>query len=145
MHTFKNAMPRFIDPRHSASGRRAPHQKDNPPGPLFGHDVDDLLGEFLPPLFRVAVGLLGAHGQHRVEQQDALLGPRHEQAAVVRRRLEVRVILRERDEHVLQRGRRDPSANGKTKPVGLVDVDVGILPDDNRFHRIKRRVFRPRT
>lgn len=143
MHTLEHAMPPSIDRRHPRFRRRAPHQEHDPPRPLLRHDVDDLLRELFPPLLRVAVGLLVAHGQDGVEHQHALFRPRHEQAAVLGRGLEVGVVLFERDVDVLQRGWGGSLADGETESVGLVDVVVGVLAEDHGFHRVERGMFGP--
>ena len=70
-------MPAAIDLGDVFLGGRAPGEEDDAAagGVQAGDDVDDLLGEALPALVGVAVGLVGAHGEAGVEHEHAAVGP----------------------------------------------------------------------
>lgn len=84
----------------------------------------------------MAVRLVGPHGQARVEQEYAAVGPGREQAALVARRGEGRVVVLEADVHVAERGGRGGGrAHGECEAVRLVDVVVGVLAEDDDLDR----------
>jgi hypothetical protein len=115
-----------------------------PPGAPGRHHVDDALGEALPAAVGVAVGLVRPDRQARVEQEHPALGPGCEEAAVAGRRREGRVVVAEPHVHVAQRGRarrRRPDREGEA--VRLVDVVVGVLPEDHHLDGVEGRVAGP--
>ena len=82
----------------------------------------------------MAVGLVGLDGQAGVEEQDAAIGPGREEAAVLGRGLEVGIIFLESGVHVLQAWRGGCwRTDGEAETVGLVDVVVGVLAEDDGF------------
>jgi hypothetical protein len=71
---------------------------------------------------------MSADGKAGVQQQDAAIGPRCEEAAVLWGRTEGRVVIGETFVDVFEgRGSGGRCADGETKPVGLVQVVVGVL------------------
>lgn len=78
--------------------------------------------------------LVSADGQTCVEHEYAALGPWCEQTTFVRRRLEAGVVLLESDVHVSEGRRGDGrTSNGEGKAVGLIDVVVRVLTEDDDF------------
>ena len=129
MHTLQNTMPLPIDLRHPLPSRQPPRQKHHAPRPDPGNRIDDLLGKFLPSLIRVAIRVVRADRQTRVQQQDAAVGPGRQEAAVFRRgRFEGRVVFGQGEVDVFERWRgRSRRADGETEAVRLVVVVVGVL------------------
>jgi hypothetical protein len=84
----------------------------------------------------VRTGLAGAYGQHRVEQQHALLGPGAEVAVPRRGDPEVVAQLLE---DVAQRGRdRDALADAEAQAVRLALLVVRVLAEDQHPRRVGR-------
>ena len=75
MYTLKDAMPGLVHLGHPLRRRQSPGQKNDPFGPLFGHDVDDLLGELFPAMLGMTVGLVCTHRQACVQHQHTTFGP----------------------------------------------------------------------
>jgi hypothetical protein len=145
MHALEHQMSRrLLNRQRPLLRRRAPAQKHDA-ALAHAHDgVDDALGEALPAFVRVAVGLVRLHRQTRVEQQDAAVGPGRQQAAVVRGRLEIWVVLFQTDVDVAQRGGQfGARPDGEAEPVGLVVVVVGVLAQDDDFDGVERCVAGP--
>lgn len=144
MHTLQHQMLAPINLRATLLRRRAPSQEHDAVRALSGDGVDDFLREALPPLFAVAVGLVCADGETSIQQQNTAVSPRSEQATVPRRGLEVRVVLFQGDVHVLQTRRsRGWGPDGEAQTMGLVDVVVGVLAQDDGFHIVEWCVARP--
>lgn len=123
---------------------RAPGQEHDALRAPLADDLEHLGREALPALVLVAVRLVGAHRQHGVEQQDAAVGPGRQQAAPVRRRREGRVVDLQGLVDVDQgrrRGRR--RAHGEREAVGLVQVVVGVLAEDDDFDGVEGGVPGP--
>jgi len=134
MHGLEHEMPLLVHLFHPLRGRTSPRQIHNTPCAPLSYDIDHLLRELLPPLVLVAVGLVRLDGQTSIEEQDSSVRPRREQTAVLGWGLEVWVVLSKRDIDVLEgwwRGCRRP--NGEAETVGLVQVVVRILAEDDRF------------
>ena len=145
MRRLQNMMLLRVHARDPLRGGRAPGQEDNAARPALRDGVDDLLREALPAVAGVAVGLVRAHGQAGVQQEDAAIGPGGEQAAAARRRFEGcgKVVL-QAGVDVLERGWGGRGwANGEGEPVGLVDVVVGVLAEDDDFDGRERGVTGP--
>ena len=145
MRRLQHQMPLSLcSPAQPLRSRRPPRHEHDPARARAGDGVNHLLRKLLPPFARVAVCLVRAHRQRRVEQQHAAVGPGREQAATAHRRLEVRIVGPEGGVDVLERGRCGRGrAHGKGEAVGLVDVVVGVLPEDDAFHRGQRSVAGP--
>ena len=145
MHALQHAMLRLrLDPLHPILRRHPPRQEHHPLRPHLGHRVNHLLRKLLPPMIRMAVRLVRPHRQARVEHQHAPIRPRSQQPAVLGRRREGRVVLLDGRIDVLQgrrRGRR--RADGEAQPVGLVDVVVGVLAENDGFDGGEGRVAGP--
>ena len=129
MHTLQHAMPHPIHLAHPLRRRRPPRQKHDPVRPPPRHDVNHLLRKLLPAAVGVAVGLVRAHRQARVEQQDAAVRPGGQQAAFFGRRFEgVGVFDLEELVDVGEGGGRwGRRADGEAEAVGLVEAVVGVL------------------
>lgn len=144
MDRLQHAVFLAVDAGDALPGRRAPGEEDDTASAHAGHGVQGFLGEALPAFIRVAVGLVGADGQAGVEHEHAALGPRRQQPAFVRRRLEGRVVVLDALVHVGQRrgrGRRRP--HGEREPVRLVVVVVRVLADDDGFDFVEGGVSGP--
>lgn len=97
---------------------------------LLVEDLDDAVGEVLPPDIRVGVRLVSDDRQACVQQQNALLGPGLQIPVV--RALVPRDIRLQLGVHVLEaRGDGHPGVDGEAESVGLAVVVVRILPDDD--------------
>src|SRR5207302_961335 len=95
--------------------------------------------KYLPALVAMRVGLMGADGEHGVEQQDTLVRPGNEAAA--RRRGDVHVdheLLEDVDE---RRWRPYTRRHRKRQSMGLALVVVRILSQDDDADRNKRGVL----
>ena len=76
----------------------------------------------------VRVCLAGAYGEAGVEEEDALVGPRGEQAAVLGRRAEIGVFFLDGCVDVLEGGwSRGWRPDGEAQAVGLVVTVIGVL------------------
>jgi hypothetical protein len=95
MHALQHTMLLAVHLADPLPSGRAPGQEHHAPAPLRRHGVDDLLREALPAVVRVRVRLVGADRQAGVEQEDAAVGPGGEEAASVRGRGEVGVVVLE--------------------------------------------------
>lgn len=126
----------LVDQRDLLLGVVAPEDEHGWIGPL-GHCADHRVGDLLPALGLVGVRLAAADRQHRVEQEDALLGPRH-QIAVVRDGQAELVV------HLLvdvAQGRRRLHArlDREAQTVPLALAVVGVLAEDEHLHPVVRR------
>ena len=100
----EHMMVRVGDQRALALGEVTPEQKDDRLFPLV-EQCNDTVGELLPADAAMACRHAAAHGQHRVEQQDAVLRPAGEIAALRRGIAEVvAVLLEDVDERRRRRG-----------------------------------------
>lgn len=134
VHTLQYAMPSFIHLLHPLSRRLAPSQEHHPLRPPLRRNIDDLLREPLPALLRMAIRFMRSDRKTRVQQQHAAVSPRGEQAAVVGRSFEKRVILFERFVYIFEgRGSGCWCTHGEAEAVGLVEVVIGVLADDDGF------------
>lgn len=68
----------FVDFCYSGSGRPAPSKEDDAVSSYSSNEVDNPLGEFLPALVGMTVGLVSTNSKASVEHQDATLSPRYE-------------------------------------------------------------------
>lgn len=144
MHRLQHAVPVPVDVLDPQARGAAPGQEDDAARALRGHDVDDLLRERLPALLGVRVGRVRANRQAGVEQQHPAVGPGGQEAGLVGRGPEGRVVDRDALEDVVQRRRGDRwGADGEAEAVGLVDVMIGVLADDHRLNGVEGRVLRP--
>lgn len=134
MNALQHAVLRLVDLCHPLPGRRAPSQEHDAPCPRLRHNVNHLLRELLPAVVGVAVGFVSSDREAGVEHQDPVVGPRCQQAAAVRRRVEGRIVLLQRGVDVLQRRRsRVGGTDGEGEPVGLADVVVRVLAKHHDF------------
>lgn len=134
VHALENEMLLGVNLDDALAGGRAPRHVDDAARALLRDEVNDLLREALPAAVRVRVGLVRADRQAGVEHEHAAVRPRGQQAAVLGRRAEARVVLPEGNVHVLERrGGRGRGADGEGEAVGLVVVVVGVLADDDDF------------
>lgn len=92
----------------------------------------------------MAICFVCTHRKARIEQQDAAVGPRGKETAVVGWGFERGVVLLEGLVHVLEGRRRAGGwADGEAEAVGLVDVVVGVLAQDDGFHCVEGGMARP--
>lgn len=144
MYTLKNAMPGLVHLGHPFRRRRSPSQKDDPFGPLRGHDIDDLLGELLPAMLGMTIGIARPHRQACVQHQHAVVRPRRKQAAPIGWCLEARVVLLQRDINILQRrGRLARGPHGEAEAVRLAETVIRVLAENDDLDILKRRVLGP--
>ena len=145
MHRLEHQMLPRPHALHLRLRTRAPGQKHHPATPHTRDRIHDLLREALPALALVRVGRVRAHGQARIQQQHAAVGPGRQQAGVLRWRLKgVGEVAAQAGEDVLEargRGRRRP--HREAEAVRLVDVVVWVLSEDDAFDGGERRVARP--
>ena len=85
MRTFEHAVFAPVDEHLLVAGIASPKQEDDV-RTIGGKRLDGSVGECLPALACMAVGHASLHGERSVEQQDALVGPCAEVAAVGQRR-----------------------------------------------------------
>ncbi len=132
-------MPLPIDHGCFPTGCTSPQHEDQTASPGIQH-FDDPIGELLPPLLPMAVGLMSPHREHGIQQQDALIRPMGEVAMLRNRHTERRVQLLV---DVLQRRRNpDPTTDGKAQPVGLTGAVVGVLAQDDDANSIEGCVLK---
>ena len=144
MHTLQNAMFPLVYLGNPLPRRLSPSQKYHAPRPHFHHRINDFLRELLPPVIRMAICLVRAHRETGVEKEDSAVCPWGEEAAVLGRRGESRVVVFEGYVNVFQGGwRGDGGANGEAETVGLVEVVVGVLADDDDFDGVEGGVSGP--
>lgn len=92
----------------------------------------------------MTVGVVSADGQTCIEKQDATVGPRRQKTTFVRRRVEGRVIFLQSGVDVLERRWGGCwGTNGEAEAVGLVEVVVGVLAEDDGFDGGERCVTGP--
>ena len=95
-------------------------------------------------MLRVAIRLVCSHRQARVKHQHATIRPWGQQPTVLGWGCEGRVVLLDGGVNVLQGGRRGSGwADGEAEPVGLVQIVVGVLTEDDGFDGGKGGVAGP--
>lgn len=93
----------------------------------------------------MAIRLVRSYGKTGIQKQHATIRPRCEKTAVVGWGRECGVVFLQGGVDVFERrrgGRR--RADGEAEPVGLVEVVVGVLAEDDGFDGVEGRVARPR-
>ena len=85
MYALQHTMPHLIHLDYPLRGRIAPGEKNDPVRPLLRHNINDLLRKPFPSLVRMAVRLMRSYRQTRVQEQDAAVRPRGEQASFLGR------------------------------------------------------------
>lgn len=144
MHRLQHTMLLPINFRDALRGGRAPGKEDDAVRAHACHSVNDPLREAFPAAVRVAVGLVRAHRQARVEHQHATLRPGCQQPTAVRGCLKPRVIILQTDVDVLQRGRsRCRWPYREAEPVRLVVVMVGILAENHGLDTVDGSISGP--
>ena len=84
----------------------------------------------------MAARLVALHGQHRVQQKDALLGPLRQ--ITVSGRCDAQAVF-DLFVNVAQAGRQgDVARHAEAEPHGLPRVVVGILSENNHLHLVDR-------
>lgn len=102
------------------------------------------MSETLPAMIGMAIGIMGAHGQACVEQENTPISPRRKQTTTVGRRYEVGVVDGEGLVHVLEGWRGDSRwPNGEGEAMSLAVVVVWVLANDYNLDFMERRVTRP--
>jgi hypothetical protein len=128
MNTLEDIVFGAVDTCTTLLCRRAPGQEDNTVGALLTDKINDFLCELLPALARMRISLMGADSEACIQQQDATISPRCEQASFVRRRLERGIFLLQCFVDVLEGWRsRGRGSDGEAKAVSLIMVMVWIL------------------
>ncbi len=106
-----------------------PPEEEHDPRAAIGDLADDAVCELLPALVSMRSGLAGGDGQHRVQEQHALLGPAGEIAA--HRRCQPKVGLKLTEDVLKRRRRLDARRNREAEPHRLTGTVVGILAEDD--------------
>lgn len=75
MRTLNNYVPGVINELGFDLGGIAEQDEGQDAIPAAGQGPDDGVSDFFPAAVAVRAGLMGADGQYRVEQEDALPGP----------------------------------------------------------------------
>lgn len=144
MHTLQYIMRTLIHPPQPLPRRRSPGKKHHAPRPHFRHGIDNLLGEFLPAVIGVAVGFARFDRQAGVEHQHAAVGPGGEQAAILGRGQERRVVVFKGDVDVFEGwGGAGRWADGESEAVSLVGPVVGVLAYYHGFDGWERGMLGP--
>ena len=135
MARLDDRMSRFVDGRSLLLSGPAPQKEYNTL--LIGIQlIDDFVGEFLPSLFSMTVGLPSANGQHGIDKQYTLLGPTFEISIF---RCFNDNVLNGLPEYILQGGwRTDTWLDRKRQPVPLTGSMIRILSNNDNFHLVKR-------
>ncbi len=134
-------MALFVDQRELLLRVVAPEHEDRGVG-AGGDGPDHGVGDLLPALALVGVGLACAHRQHRVEEEHPLLGPRHQIPVVRDRQAELLLHLLV---DVAQGGRRlHARPHGEAQAVPLPLAVVGVLAEDQDLHLVVRSRFQSR-
>lgn len=95
-------------------------------------------------MVRMTIGLVCPYRETGIQEQDAAIRPRCEKPAVVGWGRECGVVFLQRNIDVLERrrcGRR--RADGEAETVGLVEIVIGVLAEDDGFDGVEGRVARP--
>ena len=92
MGRFQDGVAAGVDQFLLRPGEVAPEQ-ENQSLPLLRQGADDRIGEFSPADPAVGSGLSGPHGQHGIEQENALGRPAAERTVLVQRYTQVRFNL----------------------------------------------------
>jgi hypothetical protein len=110
----------------------------------LGHCIDDLLGQQLPALSGVRVGVTSTDSQTCVQKQDATIRPWGQEAALVWWGLVVGVVDLECLVDVLE-GRRGGCrwTNGEAEAMCLVGAVVGVLTGDDNLDCVEGCMPRP--
>lgn len=118
-----------IDEGDFGLGLGAPEEEDDV-GAAFGDKADEGVGEGFPAFAGVREGGVGVDGENGVEEEDALLGPGGEVAAMdVGGAAEVGLDF---GEDVAEGGRRlGGLANGEGEAVGVAGGGIWVLPEDD--------------
>lgn len=134
MYALQKTMPLLIHARHPLLRRHPPRQKHHALRPHPRHSVNDLLRKPLPSMVRVAVRLVRTDRETGIQHEDAAIGPGGEEAAVSGGRGEVGVVFFDGRVDVFEGGRGGGGGpDGEAEAVGLVEVVVGVLAEDNGF------------
>ena len=116
--------------------RVAAPKQENEVFALRRQPCDDRVGEGLPALSLVGTRLVGADGERGVEEQNALLRPAAQTAALGRAAAGVGLYFLK---DVLQRGRQLHSVfYREAQPLGLSRLVVGVLAYYHHFHAFER-------
>ena len=103
---------------------------------MGGQCLDGGIGELLPSKTSVAVGHVGPHRQRGIQQQDTLLSPARQVAALRYWRAQVGLYLLE---NVLKRRREGYAIlHREAQAVGLAWFVIGILTDDDYLYLVER-------
>lgn len=87
---------------------------------------------------------MGTHGETGVEEEDASVSPWGEEAEVVGGWLEGGIVVLEAFVDVFEGGWCGSRwADGEAKAVGLIDVVIGILTENNHFDFVERSMAGP--
>ena len=142
MGRFYDEVARVADEYLFAARGASPKDKDKRPV-LLSDSPDRRIREGLPADPPVGVGLMGSHGEDRVEEEHPLLGPLGQIAVVGYPEAEVVVkLLVDIDE-----GRRDRNVlvYRKTQAVRLSVPVIGILAEDDDLDLVERGQLKSRV
>ncbi len=153
MRTFEHAVFAPIDEHLLVAGVASPKQEDDV-RTIGGKRLDGSVGECLPTLACMTVGHASLHGERSVEQQDALVGPCAEVAAVGQGRgTSHRPWIGTRHHHGrlselahqflvdVEQRRREGNArlHREAQAMSLPRFVIGILSEDDNLHLVERR------
>ena len=145
MYALKNAVFTLVQTSHTLLCRSTPCQKDHSMSPLCRYDVNHLLGELLPPLVRVTIGLMCSDSQTSVQEKNASICPRCQEASLLGRRFELGVVFLDCFVDVQQRRRcRSRRPNREAHSMGLINIVIRVLSKDHDLDFVQRTVARPR-
>lgn len=128
MNTLQYAVLILIHLLDPKAGWFPPSQEHHTSRPTLRHNINDLLSKAFPSFTRMAVCFVCPYRKACIQQQDATVRPWGQQSSVLRRRLEVGVVLLECFVYILKGGwGRRRCTHGEAQAVGLVDVVIGVL------------------
>lgn len=133
-----------VDFCHSHSSGVAPCQEHHSVRSHPSNQIDCLLSEFLPSLIGVAIRLMGTDREAGIEHQNTPIGPRSEKTSIIRRYLEVWVVLLDSSVDVDQRWRSSSRRSHRERQaMSLIIIVIRVLANHDYFDSVQGRVSGP--